>query len=75
MENLPTGLGDAGEIAISLGAPVSGGFTYDFSGDMPVGSFDLEDSNTNGNGVLDEGDVGSAQGEYGTQRKPWISPK
>ena len=62
MENLPTGLGDAGEIAISLGAPVSGGFTYDFSGDMPVGSFDLEDSNTNDNGVLDEGDVGSAQG-------------
>ncbi|TVZ41208.1 TonB-dependent receptor [Alteromonadaceae bacterium 2753L.S.0a.02] len=70
MENLPTGLGDSGEIAISIGTPVSAGFSYDFSGDMPVGSFVLEDSNTNNNGVLDEGDAGSAQGRvfYAAQK-------
>ncbi|WP_019601038.1 TonB-dependent receptor [Teredinibacter turnerae] len=63
MENMPTGPGDAGEIAISIGTPVSAAYTYDFSGDLPVASFVLEDSNTPGTpGVLDEKDAGSAQG-------------
>ncbi|WP_075186772.1 TonB-dependent receptor [Teredinibacter haidensis] len=62
MESMPAGIGDSGELAISLGVPVSSSFTYDFSGDMPVGSFTIDDANTNGNGYLDEDDVGSAQG-------------
>lgn len=43
MENMPSGLGDSGEIAISIGTPVSTSFSYDFSGDMPVGSFTWRD--------------------------------
>lgn len=62
MESLPSGPGDSGEIAISIGAPVSGGYTWDFSKDMPVGWFDLNDDDQNPNGRLDEKDAGSAQG-------------
>ncbi|SMF66060.1 TonB-dependent receptor [Alteromonadaceae bacterium Bs31] len=62
MESLPNGPGGAGSIAISIGAPVSAGYTWDFTGDMPVGWFDLDDTDQNANGKLDEKDAGSAQG-------------
>jgi len=62
MENLPTGIGDSGELAISTGAPIATSFEYNFSGDMPIGNFTFDDSNTNNNGIFDEGDIGSAQG-------------
>lgn len=67
MENLPTGAGDSGEIAISLGAPVGTSQWVDFSGDLPFGGYTWADDGTdstrgNGNGVLDEGDFGTQQG-------------
>lgn len=67
MENRPSGPGDSGEIAISIGAPVGTSQWVDFSGDLPVGGYTWADDGTkstrgNANGVLDEGDFGTQQG-------------
>lgn len=67
MENLPTGPGRSGEIAISIGAPVGTSQWIDFSGDLPVGGYTWADDGTRGtrgnaNGVFDEGDFGTQQG-------------
>ncbi len=67
MDNLPTGPGRGGEIAISIGAPVGTSQWVDFSGDLPVGGYTWADDGTRGtrgndNGVLDEGDFGTQQG-------------
>jgi TonB-dependent receptor len=63
MDSLPSGPGDSGSIALSVGAPIANEFEYDFSGELPVGNLSIDDSNNgNNNGVLDEPDLGSAQG-------------
>lgn len=55
MENMPDGVGGAGSTAISLGAPISQAFEYDFSKDLPLGRFDYA-------GDFTESDIGTAQG-------------
>ncbi|MDQ2075822.1 TonB-dependent receptor [Marinimicrobium sp. ABcell2] len=67
MENLPTGPGDSGEIAISMGAPIGTRQWVDFSGDLPVGNYEWADDGTRGtrgnaNGLFDPGDFGTQQG-------------
>ena len=67
MENLPTGPGRSGEIAISMGAPVGTSQWVDFSGELPVGGYTWADDGTRGtrgnaNGVFDVGDFGTQQG-------------
>jgi TonB-dependent receptor len=67
MENLPTGPGDSGEMAISIGAPVGTSQWVDFSGDLPVGNYTWADDGTrstrgNANDIFDEGDFGTQQG-------------
>ncbi|WP_045858297.1 TonB-dependent receptor [Teredinibacter purpureus] len=43
MESLPNGPGNSGEIAASLGAPVQTSHWLDFSGDMPLYDFEIND--------------------------------
>lgn len=67
MENLPSGPGDSGEMAIAIGAPVGTSQWVDFSGDLPIGNYTWADDGTsstrgNSNEILDEGDFGTQQG-------------
>src|SRR5690606_39101024 len=61
LESLPTGPGETGEIAVSLGAPVHFSQTVDFRPDIPNATFlfdDTQNGRGNGNGVYDAGDFG-----------------
>lgn len=62
MDNEPAGPEGAGEIAISVGAPIGTKQWVDFSDALPVGDYEWDDSNTNNNGEFDEGDFGTQQG-------------
>lgn len=61
LDSLPTGPGETGEIAVSLGAPVHFRQSVDFRPDIPNATFVFDDSQNdrgNGNGVYDAGDFG-----------------
>lgn len=61
LDSLPTGPGETGEIAVSLGAPVHFGQSIDFRPDIPNASFIFDDTKNgrgNGNGIYDAGDFG-----------------
>ncbi|UZJ43126.1 TonB-dependent receptor [Marinimicrobium sp. C6131] len=62
MDNMPDGPGQAGEIAMSVGAPVGERQYFWFGGDLPQGAYDWDDDNTNDNGRFDEPDFGTQQG-------------
>lgn len=62
LESLPQGPGNAGEIAISVAAPIHSGQTADFSGDLPQVSTTINDANTNANGQWDLDDFGTQIG-------------
>src|SRR5690606_16816297 len=56
LDSLPTGPGETGEIAVSLGAPIQFGQTIDFRPDIPNASFIFDDTQNgrgNGNGIYD----------------------
>lgn len=61
LDSLPTGPGETGEIAVSLGAPVHFSQTVDFRPNIPNATFTFDDTQNgrgNGNGVYDAGDFG-----------------
>lgn len=62
MDSVPDGPGNAGEIAISVAAPIHASQTADFSGDLPIVSSTINDANTNGNGQWDLSDFGTQIG-------------
>lgn len=62
MDNMPDGPGQAGEIAMSVGAPIGDRQYFWFGSDLPQGAFDWDDSNTNDNNTFDEPDFGTQQG-------------
>ena len=62
LESLPKGPGHSGELDVGIGAPIKTGATWEFSGaTIPNWTNSIDDSITsNGNGVLDEGDLSSS---------------
>ncbi|MGH8193598.1 MAG: TonB-dependent receptor [Woeseiaceae bacterium] len=62
LESLPDGPGNAGEIAISIAAPIHSSQTANFSGDIPTVATTINDAITNGNGQWDLDDFGTQIG-------------
>lgn len=62
MESVPDAPANAGELAISIAAPIHSGQTADFSGDLPSVSTTVNDANTNANGHFDLDDFGTQVG-------------
>lgn len=60
MDSLPTGPGQVGSITATIGAPVMTTQSLDYSGDLPLFNFELDDCiRGNCNGIHDAGDIGS----------------
>ena len=62
LESLPDGPGNAGELALSVAAPIHASQSADFSGDLPIVSSTINDANTNSNGQWDLQDFGTQVG-------------
>jgi TonB-dependent receptor len=63
LDSSPNGHNGASSIDISIGAPIIDSWVVNFDQELPNGTFTIDDTMYgNGNGVFDEGDVGSAQG-------------
>ncbi len=62
LESVPDAPANAGELAMSIAAPIHASQTADFSGDLPSVSSTINDGNTNGNGQWDLDDFGTQIG-------------
>ncbi len=62
MDNRPTGPGNAGEIGVSVGAPIGDIQRWNFAGDLPQGYYTFDNSHLSGTQHPSQNDFGTQQG-------------